>query len=185
MGSDLPFRDTFISTRGPVRSNAAASPRAMCGMLAHKNAANIRAQDVVRIRLGFLACRKNTSAPYSGLGGGFFCRSSTAPSIIARQKQGPTLLMKSFPRLRTRQIRELVASLGLRGVISLARKDLVFLARRFDTHLAKSSVLCRVRRIVAHGVLAAELFGNLVKGFVQLLFRRYFDSAATGFITQF
>ena len=38
-GRDLPFRETFISTRGPVRSlNAAASPHAILATLRHANA---------------------------------------------------------------------------------------------------------------------------------------------------
>jgi hypothetical protein len=67
MGSDLPSRDTFISTCGPVKSNAAA-----CALAVRVVAHSAKQTKIIRIR-NFRAIEisgvvKNTTGSLSGLG---------------------------------------------------------------------------------------------------------------------
>ncbi len=71
MGSDLPSRDTFISTRGPVKSNAAA-----CALAARGAAYNAKHPKIIRIRIfrtiEISGVVKNTTGSLSGLGRNLF-----------------------------------------------------------------------------------------------------------------
>src|SRR5579863_8029972 len=97
IGSDLPFRETFISTRGPVRSNAAASPHAILATLRHANATAQLATVNLEKYLRNLGRCKNTSTSLSGLGVGIrHFRKSTARMIIPRHKFQPTASLGDF-----------------------------------------------------------------------------------------
>src|SRR6516225_10822456 len=85
MGSERPSRETFISTRGPLRSKAAASARACRGIADSKSAAAKPANHQL-FSLKTLK-GKNTPASLSGLGALLFdFQKCTALQIIARQK---------------------------------------------------------------------------------------------------
>src|ERR1700682_1535937 len=60
--------------------------------------------------------------------------------------------------------------LSLGCVVAFAGQHLQIGVGHVDFDFAKFSVMRRVRRIVAERVLAAELFGNLIEGFGQVLF---------------
>jgi hypothetical protein len=68
----LPSRDTFISTRGPVKSNAAA-----CALAARGVACSAKQTKIIRIRIfrtiEISGVVKNTTGSLSGLGIIIFC----------------------------------------------------------------------------------------------------------------
>ncbi len=59
------------------------------------------------------------------------------------------------------------------------------MVREVNLDFAESAVAGGVGRIVAHGVLAAEFFGDLVEGFLEMLFRVDDDHASAGFVGDF
>src|ERR1700681_834320 len=71
------------------------------------------------------------------------------------------------------------------SVVAFAGEDLQVVLGRFHFDFAEFSVLGRVARIVAQGILAAEFLGNLVKGFRELLFRPNRNHAPAGLLRQF
>src|SRR6266550_4987722 len=70
-------------------------------------------------------------------------------------------------------------------VVAFAGEDLQVVLGRFHFDFAEFSVLGRIGRIVAQRILAAELLGNLVKGFRELLFRPNGNHAPAGLLRQF
>src|SRR2546430_4667854 len=90
MGSDLPSRDTFISTRGPVKSNAAA-----CALAAWGAAYSAKQPKIIRIRTFRTIVEsklfKNTTGSLSGLGGNLFFvfEMHRVTQIIAGQQFAP------------------------------------------------------------------------------------------------
>src|SRR5215470_16995724 len=95
IGSDLPLRETFISTRGPSKSKGATSA-ARAGQATARNAVSSSAPDpVFVVVLAWEA--ENTPASLSGLGV-WFLRNFDRASIIARQENTPTISGgNSFP----------------------------------------------------------------------------------------
>src|SRR6266550_2998023 len=75
--------------------------------------------------------------------------------------------------------------LSFRRVVAFAGEDLQVVLGRFHFDFAEFSVLGRIGRIVAQRILAAELLGNLVKGFRELLFRPNGNHAPAGLLRQF
>src|SRR5262249_25525853 len=92
IGNDLPLRETFISTRGPSRSNGAAS----AAMVRASPTANAAASSTAPIFPMVLAWEaENTSASLSGLGLSFFSELHRA-FIIARQESTPRISVGRF-----------------------------------------------------------------------------------------
>src|SRR5215468_9459156 len=173
IGSDLPFRETFISTRGPSRSKGATSAASVRDKLAPNAAASSATNPIFLIALAWEA--RNTPASLSGQG---LCFSSEIhrATIIALQENTPRISATKF----SERANESSVS---RRVVALARKDLVVLVGSFYPYLAELAVSRSVRRIVAERVLAAQLFGDLIERFVELSFRRNVNHAAAGFVS--
>src|SRR5215469_6033359 len=93
MGSGLPLRETFISTRGPRRSNGATSAAVARGALAPRIQSSSAVVPTFPAVLAGEA--ENTPASLSGLGLDFLWNFDRA-LIIARQKDTPTVCVVKF-----------------------------------------------------------------------------------------
>src|SRR5215471_10118237 len=97
MGSALPLRETFISTRGPRRSNGATSAAVARGALVPRIQSSSALIPTLPAVLTGEA--ENTPASLSGLGLDFLWNFDRA-LIIARREDTPTVCVVEFARSR-------------------------------------------------------------------------------------